>query len=107
MMLLLLACAAAESAVDPMCVDSPVVTWEGWAHGFVTTWCLGCHSAQNTDWRFDAPEGVNFDTEADTYAWADRIRVRVLDEQTMPVAGGLSDDDRVLLDLYLSCTLVK
>jgi uncharacterized membrane protein len=47
---------------------------------------------------------VTFDTEADLARWADRIRVRTLQEHTMPVGGGLYDQDLALLEVMLECS---
>ena len=105
LLLLALACQADPAGPDdtgPL-DDGPVVTWEGWADGFFQTWCRACHSA-GTPQRNGAPEGVDFDTEEQARAWADRIAVRVLEEGTMPVGGGLFDEDRVLLRAWLDGT---
>ena len=87
------------------CADRPVVTWDGWSHSFFTTYCLSCHSVNNTEHRWDAPVGVNFDFESDVEKYASRVRVRVLDDGTMPIGGGVYEDDLYLLDTYLTCTL--
>ncbi len=96
---LLLACAD----VPEECADAPEVTWDNHGHAFVTTYCVSCHSAHNTTQRYGAPIGVDFDTEDDLLRQADRVRVRVLEEQTMPVGGGVFEDDRYLLQMYLDC----
>jgi uncharacterized membrane protein len=107
-LLLALSGCAGEPAADTAAVDcesSPDVDWTGFAHGFVTTYCVSCHSVNNTERRYGAPEGLDFDTEADVYASAARIRVRTLDEETMPPGGGVFADDLELLDIYLTCAL--
>ena len=86
------------------CGSAPSVTWENWGRGFVTTHCQGCHASTAPD-RYGATEGVYFDTEADIRLWADRIDVRVLVDEDMPPAGGLSADESFLLKTFLDCGL--
>ena len=117
MLLLLLACSdkAAEetgalvdtggdTAVDGDCVDAPAVTWQSWGEGFFTTWCQPCHSATTPE-RNGAPEGVDFDSEADLLYWSASVRRTVLEDGSMPVGGGLSADDAALLEALLDCGL--
>ncbi|GDX78378.1 hypothetical protein LBMAG42_01890 [Deltaproteobacteria bacterium] len=101
-----LACAGEElDSNAAYCAEAPSVSWDGFAHGFVTTYCTSCHSVNNTQHRYEAPEGVDFDTEADVVRQAERVRARVLDDATMPIGGGVYEADLVLLDTYLTCTL--
>ncbi len=93
----------AGATVD--CAAAPEVTWDGFAHGFVTTYCVSCHSVNNTDRRYGAPEGLDFDTEAGLYESGTRVRERTLVEQSMPPGGGVFADDLQLLDVYLTCQL--
>ena len=44
---------------------------------------------------------MNFDSEADVLAWGPRVRARVIDAGTMPLGGGVIDEDVALLDRYL------
>ena len=85
------------------------------AHGFDTTWltvgrpffrtyCTSCHAA-DADERFGAPEDVNFDTQEDVRNYEERIAIRVLDEGTMPLGGGIPEEDLELLEIYLECGL--
>ncbi len=110
MLLLLLACAgptesgAPESALPAECASAPDVTWQTWGHGFFLTYCGACHSATSPN-RDGAPENVNFDTKSEVVGMKDRIRVRVLDEQTMPLGGGVYEEDLELLNVMLSCGL--
>ena len=100
-------CGSEDSGADTglACADQPDVTWTNFGHAFVTTYCLSCHSVQNTEHRYGAPEGIDFDTEADVDRQADRIRARVLDDGTMPIGGGVYEADLELLDVYLTCSL--
>lgn len=86
------------------CADAPAVSWDGWGEGFFTTWCQACHSA-TTGERNGAPPGVDFDTEAELVFWAEAVRRTVLEEGTMPVGGGVSEEDAVLLGVLLDCGL--
>ncbi|MCP4808606.1 MAG: hypothetical protein GY913_08265 [Proteobacteria bacterium] len=86
------------------CDGLPVVTWQGFGHGFLLTQCQGCHASTAPE-RYGAPEGVVFDTVEDACGQADRIRARVLDDDSMPPAGGLTEDERVLLSTWLDCFL--
>lgn len=109
MLLLLLACATEPAPADPVarpvaCDTAPRVTWASWGQGFFRTWCGACHSAGAQN-RNGAPAGMDFDTHEQVHAQLDRIRVRVLEEGTMPLGGGLPDDDHRLLDVLLTCGL--
>ncbi len=101
---LLLACGGMEdSASATSCPTEAPPTWNTFGHGFVTTYCLACHSEGNTNRRYGAPEGMDFDTEAQVRLYAERLRVRVIEEETMPVGGGVYADDLVGFERYLNC----
>ena len=104
--LLLLAgsCAGADQDTDNGCDTAIPVSWDGWAEGFFRTYCTSCHGADTTD-RWGAPEGIDFDTEADVAQWAQSIEISVLEEGTMPPAGGVYDEDLILLETYLRCVV--
>lgn len=101
--------AGADSA-DPGgldCTEEQAVyglTWTNWGAGFFATYCDSCHAADTPD-RFGAPEGVSFDTLGEVRDWEQRIRVRVLDEATMPRGGGVYDEDLLLIEAFLDCGL--
>ena len=95
---------AADSGEVSSCADEPAVTWASWGEGFFLSYCLSCHGVASLE-RFGAPESTNFDTLADVRTWQERIRVRVIDEATMPIGGGVYEDDLVLLDIFLRCGL--
>ena len=78
------------------------ITWDAWANGFFTTYCQSCHSETSQN-RYDAPAHVNLDTVADIRGWSERIRARVLDDQTMPVGGGVPEDELTRLDAWMLC----
>lgn len=97
--------AAPEDTAAEWCINQPVVTWDSFGHAFVTTYCTSCHSVNNTESRYGAPVGSNFDSEADLAAQADRFRARVFDAGDMPVGGGVYEEDLALMQVYLTCTL--
>ena len=96
----LLACQTGE-ALDSVGADCPL-TWDGWADGFFTTYCRTCHSEESSE-RHEAPVGVDLESAEDVLDWADRIYERVLLDETMPVGGGVPQEDLERLSIYLSC----
>lgn len=102
MLVLLLACTGDDADSAPVC--DAHVTWNNWGDGFFTTWCQPCHSATAPD-RNGAPESLNFDTSTDVVTYEASVRRTVLEMETMPVGGGLTDEDRALLEDFLACGL--
>lgn len=105
---LLLACegpktetAETADACDSLDYD---VTWANFGDGFFSNYCRGCHSADTPD-RYDAPEGIDFDTIEDVRQWESLIRYTVIDQQTMPLGGGVYDQDLEFLGYFLDCGL--
>ncbi len=92
------------SAADTACAGTPEVTWAGWADGFFGTWCRACHS-ETAEERYGAPEGLDFNTEDQVRAYAAAVRQVVLVDETMPVGGGVYEDELILLAAYLDCSL--
>lgn len=92
----------ADEGAEPSCDSGEAVDWGGFADGFFATYCRSCHSAGLSE-RYGAPEGVDFDTEAEVLAQAERIRARALDEGDMPPGGGVVTGDLALLTRYLDC----
>jgi uncharacterized membrane protein len=82
--------------------DPCSIHWDGWADGFFSTYCRSCHSSTSAE-RHDAPTGVDFDTEEDVQMWLERIEVRVVDEKTMPVGGGVPEPEFEFLTQWLAC----
>lgn len=110
MLLLLWACTGApESDTAAVCLadtDPAAVTWDNWGEDFFTSYCDSCHSARTPD-RRGAPESAVFDTEAQVVAQLSRVQARVLDEETMPLGGGVFPDDLILLAAYIKCATAK
>lgn len=90
---------------DPraICKDAPTVTWENFGEGFIKEACQPCHATTAID-RHDAPPTVFFDTEDDVWRWAPQVvDVTTGEAPTMPPQGGVSDEDRYLLEVWLTC----
>jgi uncharacterized membrane protein len=86
-----------------LCADAPVTTYDNFGAGFLTQSCTTCHSSSTLD-RHGAPPAVVFDSEEDVWAQADRIlSVTVGEAPTMPPQGGVTDDDRYRLEVWLTC----
>lgn len=67
--------------------------------------CISCHSEQPTERAFPiAPGGIVFDTTADMLKHAERIRVRVAVDRTMPLMNktGMTDAERELLARWVT-----
>jgi uncharacterized membrane protein len=67
--------------------------------------CLPCHSRFPSDPSFGAtPAGVAFDTPESIARFAERIRVRAVETQTMPLANktGMTPDERALLARWIA-----
>jgi len=94
-----------STAVDA-CEEQLDLTWSNWGDGFFADYCRSCHSVDAPN-RFEAPEGIDFDTEAEVIEWQERIHVRVLDEQTMPLGGGVHANDLEMLETYMNCTIAN
>ncbi len=102
--LLLLACETApiDSGLDSDPCAAPLVTWDNFGEGFLLTNCQGCHASTSEE-RYGAPLEVSFDTEEQAAAFSERLRVTVLETGSMPPAGGVHEDDLVLLERWLEC----
>lgn len=67
--------------------------------------CQPCHSQYQSDRTFGpAPGGVTFDTPESIARMAERIRVRVVETKTMPLANktGMTQDERDLLGRWIA-----
>jgi uncharacterized membrane protein len=87
---------------DLACFEAPPVNYANFGEGFLTENCQGCHASTAPN-RYDAPEGVSFDTVEEAWDWRGRILARVVDDATMPPAGGVDEDVRQLLGWWLDC----
>lgn len=93
---------ALDSAEPDVCVRQLDVTWQNWAGGFVRTQCQGCHATRSPN-RYGAPESVFFDDEASALALAPLIYDVVVVSPSMPPSGGVTDEERFLVDQWLRC----
>ncbi len=88
------------------CDDAPVVTYDTFGRGFLSTYCDGCHAPAVVD-RQGAPANVVFDTRDRAAEFADRILARSAPEGgapvTMPPAGGIVAADIARLEIWLTC----
>ncbi len=102
--LLLIACAG-EVDSGPGCEldeGGGHPTWSNFGEGFFLTYCQACHAVDSPS-RFDAPDSVTFDTEAEVVPLIPLIREVVIDDETMPLGGGLPAEDLEQLGNYLDC----
>lgn len=101
---LLLACAVEDAAPTACEADTAGAypTWSSFGEKFLATWCQSCHAAASPN-RFGAPATVVFDTEADLVRQRAAVRRAVLEDLTMPLGGGVSDEERAELARYLDC----
>lgn len=95
--------AAVEEAAAP--AEPCEVTWDNFGHGFVLTYCQGCHADLTPD-RHGAPPGLSFATEAEVLASRDRVLATVQGE-TMPPAGGVDDAAIARLATWLECAAAR
>lgn len=97
------ACAPEVAKDSALCVDAPPVDWETFGEGFVTQNCQTCHASTSPN-REDAPDDVTFDNAGDVWAMKDLVlSLAATEAPTMPPLGGTTDDDRYLLEVWLTC----
>ena len=103
------ACAASSPTetgapmADAGCEEVPLLTWENFGAGFLIENCQSCHASTNPD-RRGAPAGVVFDSLEQTLAHRSTILARATGASpSMPPQGGVSDDDRERLRIWLTC----
>jgi len=88
------------------CEEQPVITYDTFGRGFLSTYCDGCHAAPVEN-RQGAPEDVVFDTREQALDWADRILARSAPEDgspaTRPPVGGITPEDTERLIVWLTC----
>lgn len=94
------------AAPPAACATAPAVTWDNWGRGFFRTWCGACHSATAQE-RNGAPEAVDLETVAQVRALRSSIHRSVLEDHTMPLGGGIPEEDLQLLEVFLSCELAR
>ena len=97
------ACIAVSPAFeDALDLAQPVSFGE--VNGIVQARCASCHSATPTDDVFTvAPNGVMYDTPEQLHAYADKILLRAVRTQSMPLANktGMTDEERIVLKRWI------
>jgi hypothetical protein len=89
------------------CRREPPLTYENFGEGILGRHCTSCHSAYvRQGQRANAPVGVDFDTWENVLDWAERIKVRSVDLDDMPPAGGMVQDERIELEEWLRCEVL-
>ncbi len=94
---------AATWPTPPPVDTSPRVTFAE-ANDIITRRCRQCHSATPTDAVFTSPpNGVTFDTPASVVAYAARMRLRVVEARSMPLANqtDMTDEEREVLRRWI------
>jgi uncharacterized membrane protein len=102
-----LALAAAMFFSTPKTAAAPSETVPSFAavRAVIAQRCLPCHSQYQSDPTFGpAPGGVTFDTPESVARFAERIRVRAVETQTMPLANktGMTPEERALLARWIA-----
>lgn len=104
--LLLLLCAcdgAADTDTDAACIEVEDLSWQAYGRPFLADWCLSCHAEDNPNAEtYGVPEGVYFETWDEVQVWKGPIAATLLDE-SMPLGGGMDEDDRALAVLWFQC----
>lgn len=95
MFLMIIGCAQQQKDT---CTD---LYYENFGADFLQENCQGCHASEAYD-REGAPADVYFDTKEDVRTHVQRIIVE-MEEETMPPAGGLYQDELEAFRLWLSC----
>jgi hypothetical protein len=95
-----------DDGVAPDCENDPVVTYDTFGRGFLAAYCNGCHGSHVVD-RKGAPPATLLDDRDTVAMLGDRILARTMPADgsapTMPPAGGITDDDRERLQVWLTC----
>ncbi len=85
------------------CEDTPVLTWDNFGRSFLVENCQTCHASTSPN-RHDAPEEITFDTEEQALALATSILgVATGESPAMPPEGGVAEEDRYKLEVWLRC----
>ena len=87
-----------DTGID--CREPP--TYNTWVRGFLEGKCQSCH-ASTTPTRHGAPPNVFFDSEMATEEWRERIYATIFEEGSMPPSGGVTQDEKILLEQWLDC----
>ena len=98
-LILLLGCGRdGDTGVD--CREPP--TYDSWVRGFLEGKCQSCHASTAPN-RHGAPPNVTFGSEVSATEWSERIYITIFEEGSMPPSGGVTQDERILLEQWLDC----
>jgi len=98
--------AALAGCAGPPCDREPPLDWDNWGRAFMTDFCGGCHSVlYGEEDRDEAPLGVDFNTYGDVMHWSGRVLERVSVTADMPPAGGPSEEERAMLEEWITCSV--
>ena len=85
------------------CDDSPHLDWINFGESFFVQNCNGCHHSDTPD-RYGAPEYAFFDTADDVWDKKGLVLATAAgNNPSMPPNGGTTDEDRLKLEIWLTC----
>ncbi len=84
------------------CDTASPAGWDDFGEGFLLTHCQPCHASNSAN-RYGAPEAISFDTESAALEQSEAILRTVLEQPSMPPAGGITEDEATLLRHWLIC----
>src|SRR3954469_3553671 len=107
-----MASACTSTPTGAECPTDNAPTYDHFGRQFISTYCIGCHSATASD-RHGAPTTQNYDSEADIKQHATDIDLEAaagpdatnssMPDMSGPVHAAPSDEDRKLLGQFLAC----
>lgn len=87
-----------DTALD--CDNAPL--YQDWLKGFLQGKCQACHASTSPN-RYGAPEDIYFDTEDAAIFYLEQIEDSVLLSERMPPSGGVSEEEKQLLQHWIDC----
>ena len=102
-LLTILGCGTVKNTQDTNTEDCSIApSYEDWAYGFFRGKCQSCHASSAPE-RYGAPEEVTFDNYEQIQQWLPAIEQSVLENETMPPSGGVTEEEKILLTHWLAC----
>lgn len=102
MLIWILACGTPNDVQEEECSS---FYYENFGVGFMTENCQGCHAQQAID-RQGAPQDISFDDVSSILEHRDAV-VYEIEEETMPPAGGIPQEERDAALEWLNCVEVQ
>jgi uncharacterized membrane protein len=95
---------AQDVAVDTgFCAEAPIATYSSFGAAFLQENCQSCHASTAPN-RNGAPENMHFDDELQASEhYAQILSSAGSETPSMPPRGGVSDEDRSMLQYWLIC----